>query len=258
MPHSPSRLAPPLAALAVAAGLALAAGCGGGSAYTAESTSIARSFLPAERELAHHPDTLAHLSIGQEDGHVVFEMDESYRGLIRRWSSTWQSTRGRGRAQRSYYHSYATLWSKELSLASLQPERGVQSLSLDLAERLIDERLENYRQTLQIDVYRYLRSPYTSGDLSSLRLTGPGRDVYLEDDRGNTYPPQRIEAGRLEQAYLPGGGAALYERNVILFPRRVEGRDILEGIRWLRLVVREAATIDYYFTWIFPREPSTP
>lgn len=229
-------------------------GCGGGSSYSIESSEMARSFLPVERRLDYHPDSLGSLDVGVEEGRIAFAIDGSFREMMRAWSSSWQGIGGRSRNQRSYYHSYATLWSLELSLASLQPERGIQTLSLDLARDLLRERREEYQSIVQVDVYRYLSSPLTSGDLSSLRLRGPGRDVYLEDDQGNTYEPTRVDASRPIQTYLPSGGNTLYERNTLYFPRRVAGKDILEDVRWVRVVVREPATYDYYFTWVFPRE----
>ncbi len=236
-----------------ACALLLVAGCAGSNPYSVTTTDIARAFLPTERELAHHPDSLAHLSVVPKDGRITFELEESYQQMMREWSATWQGTRlGGAASQRTYYHTYATLWSLELSLVSLQPGRGLQSLSLDLARRLIEERREAYQSTVQIDVYRFMRSPYTSRSLSALQIDSPGNRIVLEDGAGNTYRPTRVETGRPNQAYLPGGGTALYGRNAVYFRRMVDGKDILENVETLELTVSEPGGIDYTFSWIFP------
>lgn len=234
----------------------LVAGCAGGSTYAINPADIARGYLPTERELPHAPDSLAGFSIEEEDGKVRFALERPYNQMLRDWSATWQSL-GAGPANRSVtFRSYATLWSLTLSIASLEPEMGVQSLSAAKARELIAERRADYGQTLQIDVYQFIRSPYVRGEISDTQVDGVGRSAYLEDDEGTRYRPSRVEDGIIQEAFGAGTRNALYRRNVLYFPRVVDGADILEGVRTLRLVVRDtrAGASDFAYTWSFPLE----
>lgn len=231
----------------------LVAGCAGSSPYDVEDADIARGYLPTERKVPHAPDSLVHLTLVEKEGRIAFEAERSLEAMLRAWSSTWQSAEGGSALSgRLDYHSYATLWSLEASLMSLQPERGLTGLTKNLARKTLAERREEFREVVQIDVFRFAGSPPSAG-LAGLRLDGPGERVELEDEAGRTYAPLRIEAGLPTQAFI-GSRTVLYARNTLLFKRFVEGRDLLQSKR-LRLEIRQPQLTGisrYYFAWTFP------
>lgn len=233
-------------------------GCAGGDSFLFDRSELGRSYLPPVREVSHVPDSIAYLSIEEKENTFEFNLDRSYRQLMRDWSAAWQSTgSGAAEARGAYYRTFATLWSLELSLASLIPERGVESLSKDLAQQLIQERREEYEGTVQIDIYRFAQSPYVRNDFSGVQLDRPGIRMILKDDRDNEYRPIQVEAEIPSEAFQ-GGRNVLYSRNIVYFRRLVDGRDILEDVHRLQLEVRETSpSISYAFTWTFPEgEPS--
>lgn len=145
--------------------------------------------------------------------------------------------------------TYATLWSKELSLAALEAEEGTSSLSKKKALARIEEQRQQYRKTLQIDVYWFSGPDGTA-------ITGPGARVRFEDGQSNSYQPVREENGPLRDASVFGGHSALYRRNIFDFKRQVDGRDILEGVNELRLTVSPTGGPIVEFRWSWKdREP---
>lgn len=242
--------------------LLVAGGCAssGSSRYTADETRIAYGYLVSEVKAPSHPDTTSALSIVEKENKFEFELDRSYEELVRSWSSTWrsQSARRTFDAGRDF-SSYATLWSLDLSLASLVPDEGVDGLSKALARKRIAQRRQEHRQVLQIDVYRFVGSP-PGGGIGSTIVGGPGDRVTLRDDQGNEYRPARVENAPPREAVL-GGGRSIYRRNIFFFERQVEGRDILDGVQRLRLYVNDSVSGRYYFTWNFEdveAPPSSP
>lgn len=228
----------------------LLAGCasllGGGDDFDVEQGEIARSALPGTRKVPHSPDSLAHLQIVEKEGKLDFQLDKSYEELLREWSAGEQGGTG------SFFRTHATLWSKELSLASLIPERGIQTLSKDLARDMIEERTAEYDSLVQIDVYIFTSS-LRRMSLSDLQLDSAGQRVYLRTEDGTRYEPKRIESTAPLETYQ-AGHQALYGRNAVFFDRYTEdGADLLDT-RELRLYVRPGNT---YFTWTFPEERGT-
>ncbi len=232
------------------------AGCASSDPYAINAGDVARSYLPNERDVPHAPDSLANLSIVEKEGRLVFKTERSFKEMLRAWSATWRSVDGSARTGSLDYRTYATLWSLEASLMSLQPERGIQGLSKDLARQTIAERRGEFQDQIQIDVYRFAGSPPSRSGLSSLRLGGPGDRVLLEDGEGRTYKPVRIESGIPVETFV-STRSALYARNSLFFKRFVEGRDLLEAER-LRLEIRQSQLLGinrYYFVWTFPTAP---
>lgn len=222
-------------------GSLLAVGCGGGGTYAVDEEQIGQRFLPTERKVEHHPDSLGALSISEAEGKIQYQMSRDLESLTQKWSCTFQSV-GVGRSQRS--PTYATLWSLELSLASLQPEMGILSLREERARELIKERRSEYFDTLQIVVYWFPQGPGDSGIIS-----GPGTRTRLLV-RDSTYRPVQAGHGPLREAFLGAGGTALYRRNTLSFPRTVNGEDILEDISEIRLEVRRSGfSSSERFTW---------
>jgi hypothetical protein len=173
------------------------------------------------------------------------ELAINYSSLHRRWSSSYQNL-GIGRSRRT--RSYATFWSKELSLASLEAETGVSTLTRDRAQKLLAERRREYRDVVQIDVYWF------EAEGNSL-LAGPGSRVRLEID-GTTYRPAKENHGPLREAFLVGDSrGALYRRNTFYFSRVVDGTDILEDTSEMKLTVNQSASQSRIrFAWEWPAE----
>lgn len=221
-------------------------GCGGGSAYSVDPGTIAQRFLPTTRQIDHHPDSLRALSIEQTDRRIQFSLDGTYESLHRKWSSTYRDL-GPRRSRNG--RSYATFWGLELSLASLQPEMGITSLSEEPARKAIGERRREYQEVLQFDVYWF----ETEGNSI---LAGPGVHVRLRVDGEETYRPSRDKHSPLREAFVPGETqTALYRRNTFYFTRVVDSTDILAGTRRLELIVDQAGRGSRVrFAWEWPEE----
>ncbi len=210
----------------------LIVGCGGGSLYSVDVGEVADRFLPTERTVSHHPDSLRVLAISEKEEKVQYQVERDYQSLIRKWSSRFQSV-GPGGTSRS--RTYATFWSLELSLVSLQPEMGVLSLRKEKAQELIEKRRKEYFETIQIDVYWFVER---GGDGI---IAGPGARTQLHV-RDNLYRPVQTDHGPLREAFVTGGNTVLYRRNSLYFPRTVEGTDILENASEVELEVRRTGT----------------
>jgi hypothetical protein len=246
--HDMTRPRPSLPALLALLGLvggALLTGCAGGDAYSVDVSDLADRYLPTTREVDYPPDSLGALSIREEENRFRIELALGYEGLHRRWSSSYQNL-GIGRSRRT--RSYATFWSKELSLASLEAETGVSGLTRERAQKLLAERRQEYRDVVQIDVYWF------ESEGNSL-LAGPGSRVRLRLD-DNAYRPAKEDHGPLREALLIGSSrGALYRRNTFYFPRVVDGTDILEGTEKMTLLInRSDAQSRVRFAWRWPAE----
>jgi len=221
--------------------LVVASGCTGSRpSYSVDVGSLADSHLPRTRNTEVHPDSVRRLAITEEETGVRFELQESYEHVHRLWSSTFQFRSADREARRPL--TYATLWSKELSLAALQADEAVMSLPKEEALRRIDEREREYEETIQIDVYWF-----SGPDGSS--ITGPGAQVELRDREGNRYRPAEEDDSPLREAFLLGGSTALYRRNIFYFDRMVDGRDLLAETDELTLRVAPTGGPPVEFGW---------
>ena len=225
-------LPPPRSSLRWLLGACLAAmalvGCGGGNTYSVDEGKISQRFLPAERTVDHHPDSVKALTIAAADGKIQFEVERDFESLTEKWSASFQNI-GTGPSIRD--RTYATFWSLELSLMSLQPERGVLSLREEQARDVLDKRRKEYAETIHIDVYWFV------GRGRDGIITGPSARTELHVG-GNTYRPVQSDHGPLREAFVAGGETALYRRNSLYFSRRVEGTDILADASGMKLRVR--------------------
>lgn len=226
----------------------LVTGCGGGSTYSVNEGQIAQRFLPTERSVNHHPDSLRALTISEEEGKIQYQLKKNYQALVEKWSSRFQNV-GSGRSVRS--RTYATFWSLELSLVSLQPELGILSLRKERARDLIEERRNEYFDTIQIDVYWFVERRGDSGIIA-----GPSARTELRVG-DSTYRPLRTDHSPLREAFVSGGNTILYRRNTLHFPRTVDGTDILENASGVQLDVRRAgAGSKEQFSWRWDEDQS--
>lgn len=215
--------------------------CSGGNSYSVDEGRLAQRFLPTERTVNYHPDSLEALAIEEEEGKISFELEDGYASLVEKWSCSFQSV-GAGQTFRS--RTYATLWSLELSLASLQPEMGILSLRKERARQLIRDRRKEYFDAIEIDVYWFLPGRRGDGIIS-----GPGARTQLHVG-DSTYTATRSERGPIQEAFIRGGTTALYRRNTFYFPRTVSGTDVLAGASEIQLEVREVGSAtSERFTW---------
>lgn len=218
------------------------AGCsGGGNLYSTDVGYLADRHLPRVRNTEVHPDSVRRLSIVENEERIRFKLEENYQQMHLAWSSSFQFASARREIRRPL--TYATLWSKELSLAALEADQKISSLPKDKALDLLEKRRKEYQDVLQVDVYWF------SGPDGS-PITGPGARVQLRDGEGNSYDPVEEESGPLRQANLVGGNAALYRRNIFYFERDVDGRDLLEDVDELRLSVNPTGSVgSVQFQW---------
>lgn len=237
------------------------AACTSTSQFSADVERIAYGYVSSEAKPPSHPDSLEILSLVEKENRIAFQLDYPYERLMREWSATWVSQS----AQRTFdsrqsYRSFATLWSLDLSLAALAAEEGVNTLSKDLAQQRIAARRQEYQQMLQIDLYRFIGSPPAGRDISSTIVGTPGAFITLRDDQGNEYRPDDVYNEPAREAVI-AGDRTFYRRNIFFFKRQVDGRDILEGVRQLRLYISGSPAGRYYFTWSFDEvlpPPSSP
>ena len=220
--------------------LLLVGACGGGGTYSVDEGRIAEGFLPSERTVDYHPDSLGALTITEDEGKLQFQLEQDFEALLRRWSCRFRNV-GTGSTPQS--RTYATFWSLELSLVALQPEMGILGLQKERARELIEEQRKGYYDTIQIDVYWFV------GRAGNGIISGPGARTELIV-QNEAYRPVRTDHGPLREAFVGGGGVALYRRNTLHFPRTVDGADILENASGMQLEVRRTgAGSKEQFSW---------
>ena len=225
------------------------AGCQStGTSHRVSPESIADQFLPREREAEAHPDSMRLLTIVERDNQFAFEMEYNYEHLHRLWSSTFDLVSA-GRAPIRPL-TYATLWSQELSLASLEAREGISTLTKEVArERIADER-DAYRQTVQIDLYWFSRSEQAPPP----PLLRSNVQLQLMDRSGERYRPKEVRNLPIRNVALHNGEPALYRRTILVFDRVVDDRDILTDANGLQLRILTPGVTRLEFAWSWPNE----
>jgi hypothetical protein len=218
----------------------LLGGCASGDSYSVDTADLAQRYLPTTRSVDYHPDSLRGFSVTEGDERYKVALENSYEGLHRRWSCTYQNL-GTGRNRQT--RSYATFWSKELSLASLEAEVGFSTITKKRARQLLQEQKKQYRRAIQIDLYWF------EAEGNSL-IAGPGGRVELEVD-GERYRPTDESHGPLRETFLlQGDGRALYRLNTFYFARTVDGTDILEDTDGMTLTInRSGRRVRFAWEW---------
>lgn len=222
----------------------LGGGCAGPLTSEVSHTTIAQSHLPSDRAVPHHPDSLTRVQVVEGDETVTFEFDESQESIWQDWSATWNTrpsitTRAGDRAEPV---SFATLQSHDMALVGLHREMGIEELSKDVALERIEERRDELREFIRIDVHVYTDPEWAR----FANLDRPGQRVQLRDDAGNQYDPARVEVSSAASTY-PRDKRMLHRKNVFLFERDVERGDLLNVADRLRLDV--VGEDDFFFTW---------
>jgi len=198
--------------------------------------------------VGHHPDSLRALTITEEEEKIQYQVEQDLQSLTEKWSSSFRRV-GTGRSSRS--RTYATFWSLELSLMSLQSELGVLSLRKEKARELIDRRREKYSERIHIDVYWFVERRGETGV-----ITGPGARTELRV-QDSTYRAVQADHGPLREAFIGAGDPVLYRRNSLYFPRTVDGTDILKNASEVELEVRRTgASARERFTWKWEGSPT--
>ncbi|WP_143815406.1 hypothetical protein [Longibacter salinarum] len=227
--------------LAVAVALPLLVGCSTSKTDTFEVADIARFSLPFERDVPSHPDSLRYVSVVEKERTVEIQSEKSYRGLTRDWSATRRNAlqrRGVGRVS-----DYATLWGMDLSILSLQVEMGISGLTKDRALQLVEQRKNETRNEIQIDVYWFAPA-------NASTVPGPNTDAEIRIDDGTRYDATRSDYGPIRDSFLPDGQRVLYRRNSFFFKRIQDEKDILANTQSLRMDVnRFGQGIDDTFIW---------
>ncbi|PEN07968.1 hypothetical protein CRI93_05860 [Longimonas halophila] len=227
----------------------VAGGCQStGTLHRVSPESIADQFLPREREAEAHPDSVRLLTIVERDDRFAFEMEHNYQHLHRLWSSTFNVV-STGRTPTRPL-TYATLWSQELSLASLEAREGISTLTKEVAREQIAEERETYRTTVQIDLYWFSRS----GQTLPPALLRSNAQLQPMDRPGERYRPKEVHHLPLRDAILSNGDPVLYRRTILVFDRVVDDRDILADANGLQLRILTPGTTRLEFAWSWPAE----
>lgn len=223
----------------------LMSGCrtvGRGDPHNLELSDFYNMYLPLVRQVPH-PDSLV-------------ERDRESMNQVRlRWSVNSHQRHGRREYAPGSYSSFATLWSRELALTTL--DRGITAdLSPDLKERMEADQEERYRSGVIFDVHLFVPAvaPY---DPSHTSLHGGGASVDLEINDGAIYRASTIEVDYVDRYEMGRQTLPVYHRlNRVYFDRYVDGVDILEDAEQLRLIVRVARGIstELWFTWEIEEE----
>lgn len=220
--------------------LLLISGCGG--FYVTDGEGATRGIHTTARVINHHPDSLGALAIREVENEIRLDLDRDFSSLMDKWSTPLQSgnpvqarsqgtpplqNEGASHRGRQTRNTYATFWSLELSLASLEQEPGISSLSKQEAQELIEEGRERYVDTIRVDVYLF-------GDHAI--NTGPRSRVILQI-ADSTYQPTEEDLGQLRTTMTDRGSRVRYRRNTYSFPRVVDNSDLLEDADRMSLEV---------------------
>lgn len=126
-------------------------------------------------------------------------------------------------------------------MASLEAEVGFSTITKERARGLLEEQVQEYERTIQIDLYWF------ESEGNSL-VAGPGSRVELRVD-GERYRPAEESHGPLRETFLlQGDGRALYRRNTFHFARMVDSTDILKDTDGMSLTINRSGS-RVRFTW---------
>jgi hypothetical protein len=227
--------------LATAVVLPLLVACSSSKTDPYDVTDIGRFSLPFERNVSAHPDSLRYVRVVEHEQTVDIQTEQSFRTMAREWSATRRNSTGAAIPGRVI--DYATFWGMDLSVLSLEVEMGVSSLSKDQALRIIEQRKDEVRNQIQIDVYWF-------APLNARNVPGPNANAEIRVGDGERYKAASSDYGPIRDSFLPDGTRVLYRRCTFFFDRVQDDKDILADATSLRLDVRRFSNpIDDTFIW---------
>ena len=230
--------------------LLVGAGCGP-VVYTA--TDIATRFLSVPATVAP-PDTLRNVHLHErDDGRLAFQSDQSFGELRMHWSSGYRADRGVDILEAGNFSTFATLWSRELRLASMNSRTSIGAYEPGEAKEAIAREVDApHNETVQIDVHVYIdrgvRSSYGATNLRSARW-----EIFLLTSDGTRHPPENVEAGIARRLSWSDDTRAHYRPNILTFERRPDDEtDLLAEPDSLELHIRDSVqSLDVMFGWRF-------
>ena len=221
------------------------------SSHTLYPESIADQYLPRDRQVEAPPDSMRSLTIVERDDKLVFEMEQSYQRMHQSWSSTFDLLSAGRRPARPL--TYATLWSKELSLAALDAREGVSTLTKDAARDRIEAERKAHNETIQIDLYWF-----TGPRQSPPSLLRANAQLRTRNGATENHRPREVRNLPIRDAVLNTGESVLYRRIILVFDRVVDDRDILVDTNGLQLRITPGGTTRLQFAWSWPDEGGEP
>lgn len=230
-----------------AAVLIFTAGCGGGNRYAVDKGRISTRTYSTEKSVPH-PDSLNDVFIakrrsGEDRDSIGLKKGVDLQSLMEKWSSAAGPPQYYGRQSH-----FATLYSKELALAQMarraeatsSPDSGAASRRTAASSdstSAIEDQIESYRKSICIDVYLFASAgtPFIDAPSTVIKLRVGDRVLY----------PTEQEYGPLRLTYLPRGETT-YRRLTLVFPRIVEGTDVLRRSSRIDL---ESYKTQFSWTW---------
>lgn len=217
-------------------------GCGGTSHSTFDPYDGTRT-LPTTQSIPH-PDSLRDVTLVSEPDSVQITLHRSYSALMQKWSAQVRSDRDAFRP--APFSTFTTLRSRELTLASLERNERISSLSVKRARKRLQEAREGYNETLVFQTQLFVDANRISGPYSLLRQRVVAT---LRVDGEHTYKSTRTEKSDMQFSNRGQGGA--YQFTITsYFDRKPDGRDLLSESERLTLSIRPFTGLtDLSFEW---------
>ena len=199
-------------------------GCAGSAGTNFRNYDGTRT-LPTTRTILS-PDSLHFVELVLSTDSVNVALAGSYAALMREWSAQVQSN---GPFRPSPFNTFATLQSKELTLARLEREERISSLSAERARKRVEEVLEKYSETIVFRIHLFIGADRVSTPYSPLQQRVVAT-LHVDGDR--TYESVRTEKSSVE--FENRGGSGVYRFPILAyFDRHVNGRDLLtDSEKW--------------------------
>lgn len=204
-------------------------GCGG-SAETSFTPYDGTRTLPTTRTIPH-PDSLRSVTLATRPDSVNITLKDSYADIMRAWSAQVQSD---GPFRPSPFNTFATLQSKDLTLALLERNERISTLSAERARKRVEEVLERYDETIVFRIQLFIRANRISTPYSPFRQRVVAT---LHVDGERTYESIRTEKSGVEFENRGGGGVYRFPITAY-FNRHEDGRDLLTDSEELTLSIR--------------------
>jgi hypothetical protein len=218
-------------------------GCAALQGSINDATDVATHFLPTTRTVASF-DSLHHVSVTTgNEGQLELQSDASFGELWIDWSARYQQTQGREWFETQWFSSFATLWGRELRLATLNQRTPLDAYPSERARSVIQQEVDSLHQDeVRIDVYLYVSERVSEAfQYTSVRHMSARPFLRINEDM-QKYMPKRIETNIVRYTTRSGEGV-FYRRNTLIFNRQVEGiGDILSDAKTIKLHIRSSSS----------------